>query len=265
MVANENTNIKEQYERDGYVIIRNAIDPALAAETSKHVDWLLEKNPGIRPEQLHHKLMQTDPFMHRLTGDDRLLDIVEPFIGSDIALFAAHYIAKAPFKGQPVLWHQDGSYWPLEPMEVITIWLAATDSSVDNGCMRILPGTQHQKLLTLRQMQKTDGESDVLGYGIDPRTLDEAQAVDIELQPGDVSIHHPNVIHGSNANDSDRWRKGLTLRYIPTSTRILIEGHQPFLLRGEAVPDINTYEPRPRYIESEHMPFADREAWNAAL
>ncbi len=265
MVANEHTDIQEQYERDGYVIIRNAIDPALAQETSDHVDWLLEKNPGIRPEQLHHKLLHKDPFMHRLTGDDRLLDIVEPFIGSDIALFAAHYIAKAPFKGQPVLWHQDGSYWPLEPMEVITIWLAATDSTVENGCMRVLPGTQHQKLLTLRQMQKTDGESDVLGYGIDPRTLDESQAVDLELQPGDVSIHHPNVIHGSNANDSARWRKGLTLRYIPTSTKILIEGHSPFLLRGNAVPDINSYESKPRYVEGEHMPFADSAAWNANL
>lgn len=264
MVASDLTHIREQYERDGYVVIRNAIDPDLAEETSRHVDWLLEKNPGIRPEQLHHHLLAKDPFMHRLTGDDRLLDIVAPFIGQNIALFAAHYIAKAPHKGQPVLWHQDGSYWPLEPMEVITIWLAATDSSVDNGCMRIIPGTQNQKLLTLREMQKTDGQSDVLGYGIDPRTLDESKAVDIELQPGDVSIHHPNVIHGSNANNSPRWRKGLTLRYIPTTTKILRE-HNPFLLRGEAVPEVNTYEPKPRYIEGEHMPFKGCETWNDNL
>jgi ectoine hydroxylase-related dioxygenase (phytanoyl-CoA dioxygenase family) len=265
MVATDLSNIREQYERDGFVIIRNAIDPALAEETSRHVDWLLEKNPGIRPEQLHHHLLRRDPFMHRLTGDDRLLDIVEPFIGSNIALFAAHYIANAPFKGQPVLWHQDGSYWPLEPMEVITIWLAATDSTKENGCMRIIPGTQHQKLLTLREMQKTDGQSDVLGYGIDPRTLDEDAAVDIELKAGDVSIHHPNVIHGSNPNNSPTWRKGLTLRYIPTSTRILREDHGPFLLRGQAVPGVNEYEPRPRFIPGQHMPFAGCETWNDDL
>ncbi len=265
MVSTQSTDIRAQYERDGYVVIRNAIDSELAAETAQHVDWLLEKNPGIRPEQLHHELLQRDPFMHRLTGDDRLLDVVEPFIGSNIALFAAHYIAKAPYKGQPVLWHQDGSYWPLEPMEVITIWLAATDSTVENGCMRILPGTQHQKLLTLRQMQKTDGNSDVLGYGIDPRTLDESKAVDIELKAGDVSIHHPNVIHGSNANNSPHWRKGLTLRYIPTSTKILKEDHRPFLLRGQAVPGVNQYEPRPRYVEGEHMPFKGNDTWNDTL
>ena len=265
MVSTQLDGIREQYERDGYVIIRNAIDPALAEETSRHVDWLLEHNPGIRPEQLHHTLMRQDPFMHHLVGDDRLLDIVEPFIGSDIALFAAHYIAKAPFKGQPVLWHQDGSYWPLEPMEVITIWLAATDSTKENGCMRIIPGTQHQKLLTLRQMQKIDDGSNVLGYGIDPRTLEEDKAIDIELKAGDVSIHHPNVIHGSNANDSPYWRKGLTLRYIPTSTRITKEGHSPFLLRGKAVAGVNEYEPRPRFVEGQHMPFAGAETWNDQL
>lgn len=261
----QTNNIVEQYNRDGYVVIRNAIDPELAAETSRHVDWLLEKNPGIRPELLHHNLLRRDPFMHHLVGDDRLLDIIEPFIGSNIALFAAHYIAKAPFKGQPVLWHQDGSYWPLEPMEVITIWLAATDSTKENGCMRIIPGTQNQKLLTLREMQKTDGQNDVLGYGIDPRTLDENQAIDIELQAGDVSIHHPNVIHGSNPNNSPLWRKGLTLRYIPTSTKILRDDVGPFLLRGAAVPGINAYEPRPRWVEGEHMPFKGSDTWNDTL
>jgi hypothetical protein len=81
--------------------------------------------------------------------------------------------------------------------------------------------------------------------------------VDIILKPGDVSIHHPNVVHGSNANTSPKWRRGLTIRYIPTSTRIISEKPWPsaFLLRGEAVPGVNQYLPWPRYVEGRHMPF----------
>ena len=133
------TDLRQQYDKQGYVIARQAVDAGLAAETADHVHWLLKKHPDTRPEQLHHNLLVDDPFMHRLAGDDRLLDIVEQFIGPDIALFAAHYIAKRPYDGQAVLWHQDGTYWPLEPMEVTTIWLAATDSTVENGCMRVMP------------------------------------------------------------------------------------------------------------------------------
>ena len=68
--------------------------------------------------------MTDDPFWVRLVSDDRLLNVAETFVGPNIALFASHYIAKRPFDGQAVLWHQDGSYWPLEPMEVVTLWLA---------------------------------------------------------------------------------------------------------------------------------------------
>src|SRR5204862_1591291 len=100
-------------------------------------------------------LMQHDPFWVRLVGDDRLLDIVEQFVGKNIALFASHYIAKPPRDGQPVLWHQDGSYWPLQPMEVISIWLAADDSTTENGCMRVIPQTHPIALQTLRK--RTDG------------------------------------------------------------------------------------------------------------
>jgi phytanoyl-CoA hydroxylase len=78
-------------------------------EASDHVGWLLERNPGVRPEQLHHHLMREDPFWVRLVGDERLLDVASRFIGDDIALFASHYICKPPFDGQPVLWHQNCS------------------------------------------------------------------------------------------------------------------------------------------------------------
>jgi phytanoyl-CoA hydroxylase len=251
---------KEQYDRDGYAVFRGVLDADLIRESSNHIDWLLRKNPGVRPEQLHHTLMANDPFWVRLVSDDRLLDIAELFVGPNIALFASHYLSKPPYDGQPVLWHQDGSYWPLEPMEVVTLWLAIDDSTPENGCMRVIPGTQTMQLQQLRQ--RTD-VANVLGSEMDPTLVDESKAVDVILKAGDVSVHHPNIIHGSNANRSPRRRAGLTIRYIPTSTRIVVEGQWPsaFLLRGKAVPGVNTYLPRPKYVPGKHMPFRGCEAW----
>jgi ectoine hydroxylase-related dioxygenase (phytanoyl-CoA dioxygenase family) len=251
-----------RFERDGWVVARQVLDAELIAEAREHVAWLLRRNPGLRPERLNTQLVRDDPFWVRLVSDPRLLDIAERFVGPDIALFASHYIAKPPGDGLPVLWHQDGSYWPLTPMRVVTLWLAVDDSTPENGCMRLIPGTQHRVLEALRE---NGDRINALGRHMDPALVDESRAADVVLAAGDVSIHHPNVIHGSNANTSPRWRRGLTIRYIPTSTRI--DGPSPgaFLLRGRPVDGVNRYHPRPRFDAARHMPFRGCEAWNASV
>jgi ectoine hydroxylase-related dioxygenase (phytanoyl-CoA dioxygenase family) len=256
-------SIREQYEREGYVVVRNVIDANLVDEGRAHIAWLLQKHPDLRPEHLGHTLVKDDPFWVRLVGDDRLLDIAEQFVGPNIALFASHYIAKPPYDGQPVLWHQDGSYWPLEPMEVVTLWLALDDSTPENGCMRVIPGTH---TMNLQAVERRNDVASVLSSGMDTALVDEAKAVDVVLKAGDVSIHHPNIIHGSEANKSSTWRRGLTIRYIPTTTRITAEQPWPsaLLLRGQAVPGVNQYHPRPTYIAGEHMPFRGCEALTGA-
>jgi ectoine hydroxylase-related dioxygenase (phytanoyl-CoA dioxygenase family) len=253
------SGLRQQYEKDGYVIVRGAIDADLVREARDHVRWLIARNPGVRPEQFHAHLAQSDPFWVRLVSDDRLVDIAAEFIGPDVALFATHYICKPPKDGQPVLWHQDGSYWPLEPMEVVTLWLAVSDSIPENGCMRVIPGTHRMKL---EEVQERKDVASVLGSSMDMRLVDESRAVHVVLKAGDVSIHHPNTVHGSEANTSDLWRMGLTIRYIPTTTRITKPGvGVPFLLRGKAVPGINEYLPRPAYVEGESIRFRGCEEW----
>ena len=119
-------SINQLYELNGYAIIRDVIKPKLVKEVQNHVAWLQNKYPKVRPEAFHHDLLVNDPFIHKLLNNKNMLDIVEMIIGPDIALFGAHYIAKKPNDGKPVGWHQDGSYWPLEPMNVVSIWLAGT-------------------------------------------------------------------------------------------------------------------------------------------
>src|SRR5579859_1383575 len=193
----------DQYERDGFALFHNVLDAGLIGEVNEHVAWLQAKHPDLRPENLGHWLMTDDPFWVRLVGDDRLLDIAEQFIGPDIALFASHYISKPPRDGQPVLWHQDGSYWPLEPMEVVTLWLAVDDSLPENGCMRVIPGTHRMEL---HEMKPDKSVVNVLSSRIDPALVDDSKAADCVLKAGGVSVHHPNLIHGSEANLSDRRR-----------------------------------------------------------
>lgn len=259
MTISENQT-RQDYERDGYALYQKVLDADLIQEASDHVDWLLKKNPGTRGEQLHNHLMTHDPFWVRLISDKRLLDIAQQYVGPDIALFASHYISKPPVDGHPVLWHQDGSYWPLEPMEVVTLWLAVDDSLPENGCMRVISGSH---TMDLQEMQRVSEVKSVLSSSIDSELVDESRAVDVVLEAGGVSVHHPNLVHGSNPNTSSRRRCGLTIRYIPTSTRIVTQGQwaSAFLLRGNAVEGVNDYLPPPRYVEGEHMSFRGCEAW----
>ncbi|WP_206098474.1 phytanoyl-CoA dioxygenase family protein [Paenibacillus montanisoli] len=248
----------EQFEKDGYVVIPDVLDAELMAEFRSHVEWLARKYPNRR-ETLDHTLVQFDPFWLRLVADPRLLDIAEQFIGPDIALFASSYFNKKAFEGEAVLWHQDGVYWPLEPMNVVTLWLAVDDSTPENGCLRVIPGSHK---LDLKEYFVNKEVPNALESQIDLKHVDESQAVDLILKAGSVSIHHPNIIHGSNANLSPHRRCGLTIRYIPTSTRISIQPWPcQFLLRGKPIQGINEYMPFPKYAEGASIQFRGMEAW----
>ena len=257
-VTPERATVLEQYRRDGYVIFRDVIDKELIAEASDHVSWLQRKHPDVRGEQLGHMFLRDDPFWVRLVSDGRLVDLAELFIGPNVALFASHYISKPPHSGQPVLWHQDSAFWPLQPMQVVTLWLAVDHSTPDNGCVRLIPGSHTMDTAAMRENTEVDN---VLGQEI-AAEVDESKAVDMILRPGDVEVHHPNIVHGSNANTSPQRRCGLTLRYIPTSTRIT-DPEQPypsaFWLRGER--GVNTYQPLPAYDQARHFPFRDSASW----
>ena len=259
MAQINNSDIVRRYKEDGYVVLPEVIDKNLTLEAQGHIEWLGRKYPDLRPEQYHHQLIVDDPFWIRLCTEPSLVDVVESFLGSDIALFAAHYISKPPRDGQPVLWHQDSNYCPLEPMEVITIWLAIDDSTKEICCMRVIPGSHvGQQLFKHRS---SHGEN-VLQSELE-LIVDESKAVNVKVPSGGVSLHDPYLIHGSKANLSDTRRCGLTLRYIPTSTRIKREKFPTYLCRGKVIENNNYYPPIPRFRPGEHYPFegCDQPPW----
>jgi len=236
------------YERDGFTIFRDVIDSELVSRASDHVEWLLAGNPEVRGEGLEMQALPQDPFWVSLVSDPRLLDIAERFLGPDIGLFASHYFCKPAHTGQAVLWHQDAAYWPLEPMDVITLWLAIDDSTPENGCVRVVPGSHREQVHELRARDDVDN---VLGSEA-AATVDEADAVDLSLRAGDVEVHHPNILHASNANTSPHRRCGLTIRYIPTSTKILLPSWPTaYHLRGER--GANEWRTPPAFDPSLHF------------
>lgn len=249
------------YQQDGYVIVRNAIDADLVKEVQAHVEWLGSRRylQGLSPDHWHHPIMRNDPFWVRLMSDSRLLDLVQCFVGPHIASFSSHYFCKMPHGTRSVPWHQDGSYYPLWPMKVVSLWLAVDRSDIGNGCLRVLKGSQHEALAM------PGGRAGVAGMGThtDAEVQTLGEPVSIELNPGDVSIHHPNTVHGSAANASGRRRCGLSVRYMATDVHCIAEDQPVLLMRGEAVPGVNWYRSWPKYRSDYDMPFAECSSWNA--
>jgi len=146
-------------------------------------------------------------------------------------------------------------------MTVTTMWLAVDRSDEDNGCLRVVRGSHQQRLSELTEDRSTQN---VLGAATHRDSdIDPADIVDLVLEPGDVSIHHPNIVHGSEPNLSDRRRCGLTIRYIPTTTECTQKEQPVMLLQGNAVPGINNYRSWPPYRSGSDFSWGDAAAWNA--
>lgn len=258
---------REQYEKDGYVILKNVIDADLVGEMSDHVEFIAKRFPDIPPEHYHHLIMRNDPFWVRVVSDHRLVDVARElasFIGDDVALFSSHYFCKMPHTGMPVLWHQDGSYWPLRPMNVLTLWVAVDRSDTGNGCLRVIRGSHAEELADLQEAKE---DLNVLGAATHSDADIESMFstedfVDLVLEPGDVSVHHPNIVHASDANTSDRRRCGLTIRYIAPQTECTDPDQPVMLMAGKEEPGINNYRSWPKYRPGFDMPFAGCDTWN---
>jgi ectoine hydroxylase-related dioxygenase (phytanoyl-CoA dioxygenase family) len=251
---------RKQYEEQGYTVFRQVLSKSLLAEINRHLNWLRNQQSGSAKTNLYTAPIKNDPFWARLVSEKNLLDLAELLIGPDIALFGANYVIKRAGDAAPALWHQDGPNWQLIPLQALTLWIAIDDSTPANGCLRVIPAS-HQ--LELYKLQPANQTPNIFGWQTDPLLVDEEKAVDIVLKAGDVSAHHPKLIHGSGANNSDKRRAGMSIRYIPATT--CIAGNTPspnaLLLRGKAQPGINQYHDFPKYIEGFHMPFDGCENW----
>jgi ectoine hydroxylase-related dioxygenase (phytanoyl-CoA dioxygenase family) len=197
-------------------------------------------------------------FVWEVATHPRILDAVEAVVGPDLMLLATHFFCKFPEPREAgeqsaekfVAWHQDVTYWGLEPPFAVTAWYAVDDSDVENGCMRVIPGT-HAGGIRAHGTAERRGNLLSINQEVPVTPEEEARAVDLCLQAGQISLHHGALIHGSNPNRSTRRRCGMTLRYIPTSVQQTAANsfgkrYSPILVRGED---------RYRHFETRERPF----------
>jgi chlorinating enzyme len=170
---------------------------------------------ALQPRERVAYLIDTHLFLrwvYEIAVAPRVLDAVEAVLGPDILLWSSQWFPKLPRDRAFVSWHQDATYWGLSPPNVATAWIALSASDTSNGCLRVVPGTHSGELLPQRE---TFGADNMLSRGQEIAvTVDETAAVDLVLRPGQLSLHHVGIVHGSGPNESDGPRLGLAVRYI---------------------------------------------------
>ena len=156
-------------------------------------------------------------WLDELVRDDAVLDAVEGVIGPDILCWASSFFTKEAHDPSYVSWHQDLTYWGLEPADIVTAWIALSPSTPESGCMRVVPGSHKRDVLPHTE---TFAAHNLLSRGQEIQVeVDERQAKDLVVQPGEMSLHHVKLIHGSGPNQANDRRIGFAVRYVPTYVR----------------------------------------------
>jgi len=151
------------------------------------------------------------PWIWDLVHDPRIVDPVTAILGPDVLCWASGFFDKRPGEARHVPWHQDATYWGLSEPQALTAWLAFTPSGPENGGLRVVPGTHRAPV---HHRDTFDNTNMLPGREEVAVEVDEAQAVDIVLAPGEMSLHHLLLVHGSRPNQGSERRCGLAIRYI---------------------------------------------------
>jgi non-heme Fe2+,alpha-ketoglutarate-dependent halogenase len=213
-----------RFNRDGYLLPLRVFDRAEADALRHYFDDLLahylaqgKDSYSISSAHLRHGRVWD------VLTNPRIVAIVRDLLGPDVVAWGSHFFCKMPNDGKTVSWHQDASYWPLTPSKAVTVWLAIDDADRGNACMKYIPGSHKYGHLTYK-MSETD-ENNVLD-----QTVVNAEGIGapvyVELKAGEASLHSDLLLHGSEANTSDRRRCGLTLRYTATDVRAHMGWHE---------------------------------------
>lgn len=159
-----------------------------------------------------------------------ILDVVEDIVGPNIRVFHNNVFIKEPHSPEFITWHQDGAYNGVSPPEVLTVWVALSDASVEMGCMKMLKGS-HRHGLRVHVDKKS--EHNLLTRGQQIEILEKVQVIDLALKAGEMSVHHTHAVHSSEPNRSDQRRVGIMSTYVPTHCRYI--GTGPTKMRAALV------------------------------
>ncbi|MBS36542.1 MAG: phytanoyl-CoA dioxygenase [Thiotrichales bacterium] len=235
-------NQVSRFNRDGFVHPINVMTPEQAYELCRRFELAQAKFPDelspFNRNNAHLSFTCVDEIVHH----DGIVDAVSDLLGENVLATGTVLFVKEPRSDVFVSWHQDFTYMGFEPHDGVSAWLALTPSTVETGCMRMIPGSHLMGQLPHRDSNDDDN---ILSRGQSVENVDVCQSVAVELLPGQMSLHHPRVVHGSEPNRSDQRRIGIVVQaYIPPHVRQVSCESFATLVRGQDVD--STYELLPR-------------------
>src|ERR1700682_1245604 len=204
----------DQFWRDGCVFPVGALPQANAVEIRHRLEEFERRAGGPLKGSLRHKSHLLFSWLGDLVRNDRIVDAIEDLHGPNLLCWTTNFFIKEANNPAFVSWHQDSTYWGLDKPDVVTAWIALTPSNKTNGAMEYIPGSHHKEQIPHRD---TFAKNNLLTRGQEIAVeVDESKAVAITLEPGEISLHHVRLVHGSPPNPSHDRRIGFALRYIPT-------------------------------------------------
>ena len=220
----------ERYHREGVLFPVPALSrPEVEPFCAGYFD--LEARLGGKPSA--QQLSQTHLYFrwaYDLATHPAVLDAVEAILGPNILVWTVSIFPKHARDPGYISWHQDGTYWGLSSTQVTTAWVALTDSTVENGCMRVVKGSHARPILP---HVDTWAPHNLLSRGQEVQAeVREEDATDVVLRAGQMSLHHVNIIHGSNPNRTDGRRVGFAIRFITPDVSQAGERPPAVLARG---------------------------------
>lgn len=241
-------NEVSSYRERGYHFPVDVLSQAEVAEFRGKLEDYERRSGGPIKGEMRHRSHVLFSWINDMVRHPKILDAIEDVIGPNILCWNTSFFIKEAHDPGFVSWHQDATYWGLSSSDVVTAWVAMSPANKVSGCMKFVPGTH------LKQVQHEDtfDQNNLLTRGQEIAVkVDEKDAVLVELKPGQASLHHVLLFHGSEPNRSDDRRIGLAIRYIPTHLKQAV-GQRDWatLVRGK-----DAY----KHFEPEYVPKGDLE------
>jgi len=218
----EDKTLQSRYAERGYYFpLRVLSNEEVAYFQKQYADFhernrsQLQKLPANEQYPIWSETHTSLKWVYEMASHPKVLDAVSTILGPNLMVWGTRWFTKMPGDKTYISWHQDATYWGLHPPDVTTAWIALSDSVSENGCMRVIPETHKAGMLPQNETYAPDN---ALSRGQEIAVaVEESQAVDIVLRPGEMSLHHIGIVHGSNPNISGTPRIGLAIRYISTA------------------------------------------------
>ena len=210
----------EQYHDQGFISPVRVISEQEAHSIKQELEMVESEFPEEINAESRNNLHLSFAFLDALAHNEIIVDAMEDLIGPNISLWASVMFIKEPSSKQYVSWHQDATYMGLDSLNFPTPWVALSPSNKKTGCMTMIAGSHKTKI---QEHEDTFAENNILTRGQVIQNVDESKAVDLILEPGEMSIHHGAVIHGSQPNNSNHRRIGFSLQsYMPPNIKQIV-------------------------------------------